>query len=774
MPVESTLLPTPSSCSDSGSMISTLTAPESIYSQEQAELGGIGLSDPEHASGRRRMLDVANELHLTGVQVDIDLPVIAVIGQQSAGKSSLIESISGITLPRASGTCTRSPTECRLFHSTDPWKCEVSLRILTDSEGRPLGQARNERFGETIYDKSEVEERIKRAQRAILNPSTDLNKFLEEGSEHLGRELSFSTNAVCLQISGPDVEDLSFCDLPGLIASVGSAGDEGDIALVKELVTSYIERPSCIILLTIACETDFQNQGAHQLARLHDPKGLRTIGVLTKPDRIPAGEEDSWLRYIRNQDEPLTHGWFCVKQPDSRAIAAGITWSEARQAERDFFRDVSPWSRLDLEHQNRLGTQKLVERLSDVLSEKVSQRLPDLQEELQELLTTTDEQLNKLPKPPSSDALSEVLHLLSTFSKGLAQFLEGTPDADGLLQSIRPACDVFKKAVRATEPDFRPYEFQASQRDPDGHRYVSPTFLLNEEEPYAPTDDSRAIYLDEVMHRAQQAITRELPHHYPFVVTEQYINAFIDQWKNPADALFREILRVLIKHTKRFVSGHFSQYPLLLSRVHSIVADFIMSSSDHTAERLQWFLALERRPRTLNEFHYNHYREKFLGHYKSCRPTADQPRATLVQRFERYLDPESDLHKHMNRVLNGLTEIGLPGRTPTDLAQLLPPDPCDAAIDIMAGVRAYFQVAYKRFSDNVPMAIDYELVLGLDRDQALEKALRRDLGIGGPDAHVRCKEYLQEPRHVADRREELMKKRERLETARRKLTEVWL
>ena len=90
---------------------------------------GVGLSDSVYASRRRRMLDVVNALHLTGsvavclytslsvfdifrhfissVQVDIDLPVIAVTGSQSAGKSSLIESISGITLPRASGTCTR-------------------------------------------------------------------------------------------------------------------------------------------------------------------------------------------------------------------------------------------------------------------------------------------------------------------------------------------------------------------------------------------------------------------------------------------------------------------------------------------------------------------------------------------------------------------------------------------------------------------------------------------------------------------------------------------
>lgn len=106
---------------------------------------GVGLSDPQHASARRRMLDVINALHLTGyafykrylntwstvdtlrsVQVDIDLPVIAVTGSQSAGKSSLIESISGITLPRASGTCTRFAQDFALVYSG------YSLNVLID------------------------------------------------------------------------------------------------------------------------------------------------------------------------------------------------------------------------------------------------------------------------------------------------------------------------------------------------------------------------------------------------------------------------------------------------------------------------------------------------------------------------------------------------------------------------------------------------------------------------------------------------------------------
>ena len=110
----------------------------------------------------------------------------------------------------------RCPTECRLARSDSPWKCIVSLRRITGPDGQPLGQARNDQFGDVIKDKGEVEDRIRRAQLAILNPDKPSRDFLE--GDHLHdheSQLSFSQNCVTLQISGPDVADLSFCDLPG-------------------------------------------------------------------------------------------------------------------------------------------------------------------------------------------------------------------------------------------------------------------------------------------------------------------------------------------------------------------------------------------------------------------------------------------------------------------------------------------------------------------------------------------------------------------------------
>lgn len=100
----------------------------------------------------------------------------------------------------------------------------VSLRTTTDPKGQPLGQSKDEIFGPPIYNKAEVEDRIRRAQLAILNPHKSAASFLsqEDGEDEVGisqdgqTSLTFSMNCVSLAISGPDVADLSFVDLPGV------------------------------------------------------------------------------------------------------------------------------------------------------------------------------------------------------------------------------------------------------------------------------------------------------------------------------------------------------------------------------------------------------------------------------------------------------------------------------------------------------------------------------------------------------------------------------
>jgi hypothetical protein len=114
--------------------------------------------------------------------------------------------------------------ECRLTNSSNPWQCQVLLRRETDANGTKIS-AKEEPFGPLLFNKEDLEEMLRRAQLAILNPSLPADYFVDFDTSALApgerpadseRQLSFSDDVVCLDLSSPDVTDLSFIDLPGL------------------------------------------------------------------------------------------------------------------------------------------------------------------------------------------------------------------------------------------------------------------------------------------------------------------------------------------------------------------------------------------------------------------------------------------------------------------------------------------------------------------------------------------------------------------------------
>jgi hypothetical protein len=113
--------------------------------------------------------------------------------------------------------------ECRLSQSARPWHCQLSLRFEFDDAGRRRDEVKEVPFGPPITDNGDVELAIRRAQAAVLNPAIPYDQFLTFTADdirdgkalHGSSSLAFSKNVVCLDISGPDVTDLAFVDLPG-------------------------------------------------------------------------------------------------------------------------------------------------------------------------------------------------------------------------------------------------------------------------------------------------------------------------------------------------------------------------------------------------------------------------------------------------------------------------------------------------------------------------------------------------------------------------------
>jgi hypothetical protein len=172
------------------------------------------LSQTVYALSRQKLNELIKKLRDCGTEGVIRLPKIAVIGSQSAGKSSLIEAISKIKLPRKAGTaCTRCPMEVILSSEKGPclWICKISLRY--DHEVLPFAETTN---------KDDVTLLLRRAQLAILNPERRIEEFIglsesECDSEAETVAIQFSRDTVVIEISGAEV-DVTFIDLPGIIS----------------------------------------------------------------------------------------------------------------------------------------------------------------------------------------------------------------------------------------------------------------------------------------------------------------------------------------------------------------------------------------------------------------------------------------------------------------------------------------------------------------------------------------------------------------------------
>jgi len=98
------------------------------------------------------------------------------------------------------------------------------------------------------------------------------------------------------------------------------------------------------------------------------------VGVLTKPDRIPPGEESIWINKIQRGGKDGGIEYYSVKNPDSQEIRNGIKYEQARDNEANFFSTKAPWSGLEWLYKRRLGTDKLTRRLGQVLTELTSRR----------------------------------------------------------------------------------------------------------------------------------------------------------------------------------------------------------------------------------------------------------------------------------------------------------------------------------------------------------------------------------------------------------------
>jgi hypothetical protein len=155
--------------------------------------------------------------------------------------------------------------------------------------------------------------------------------------------------------------------------------------MVRSLVDSYLESSRTIILAFIPATSDAETQTIIQRARHFDKEGIRTIGIITKPDLINKGTEERVARLAKNLDRTrLHHGFFLMKNPSPTDLEGGLTFRQRVQAELDFF-SSAPWKAQALD-KSRVGIENLRLFLQELLDTHIERELPKVREEMYRLL----------------------------------------------------------------------------------------------------------------------------------------------------------------------------------------------------------------------------------------------------------------------------------------------------------------------------------------------------------------------------------------------------
>uniref|UniRef100_A0A3P9HGT3 Dynamin-2 n=1 Tax=Oryzias latipes TaxID=8090 RepID=A0A3P9HGT3_ORYLA len=326
-----------------------------------------------------------------GQNANLDLPQIAVVGGQSAGKSSVLENFVGKDfLPRGSGIVTRRPLVLQLMNS--PTEHAEFLHCK----------------GKKFTDFDEVRQEIE----AETDRVTGANKGI-------------SPVPINLRVYSPHVLNLTLVDLPGM-TKVPVGDQPADIeSQIRDMLLQFVTKENCLMLAVSPANSDLANSDALKIAKEVDPQGLRTIGVITKLDLMDEGTDAKDI--LENKLLPLRRGYIGVVNRSQKDIDGKKDINAAIAAERKFFLSHPAYRHLA----DRMGTPYLQKVLNEQLTNHIRDTLPALRSKLQSQLLSIEKEVeeykNFRPDDPSRKT-KVLLQMVQQFSVDFDKCIEGSGD----------------------------------------------------------------------------------------------------------------------------------------------------------------------------------------------------------------------------------------------------------------------------------------------------------------------------------------------------------
>ncbi|XP_077904455.1 dynamin-1 isoform X7 [Ictidomys tridecemlineatus] len=326
-----------------------------------------------------------------GQNADLDLPQIAVVGGQSAGKSSVLENFVGRDfLPRGSGIVTRRPLVLQLVNANTEYAEFLHCK------------------GKKFTDFEEV--------RLEIEAETD---------RVTGTNKGISPVPINLRVYSPHVLNLTLVDLPGM-TKVPVGDQPADIEFqIRDMLMQFVTKENCLILAVSPANSDLANSDALKVAKEVDPQGQRTIGVITKLDLMDEGTDARDV--LENKLLPLRRGYIGVVNRSQKDIDGKKDITAALAAERKFFLSHPSYRHLA----DRMGTPYLQKVLNQQLTNHIRDTLPGLRNKLQSQLLSIEKEVeeykNFRPDDPSRKTKA-LLQMVQQFAVDFEKRIEGSGD----------------------------------------------------------------------------------------------------------------------------------------------------------------------------------------------------------------------------------------------------------------------------------------------------------------------------------------------------------
>jgi GTPase SAR1 family protein len=601
------------------------------------------------------LLDSVDRLRSQGISHYVSLPQIIVCGDQSSGKSSVLEAISGVSFPVKSNLSTRFPTELVLRKTS---QMGVSVSIVPDQARSEIERLALSNFHEELEGFEGLPNLIEKA-KAAMGISTN------------GK--SFSKDLLRVEVSGPDRPHLTIVDLPGLIHSETKQQSASDVGLVQDVVQSYMKEPRSIILAVVSAKNDYANQIVLKLAREADKNGNRTLGIITKPDTLIAGSEseDMYASLARNQDVSFRLGWHVLKNMDSEKGKYSLADRDIK--EKEFF-SHGIWGDMP---QSLLGVDKLRTRLSEVLLRQITVELPSLIDEIEVKSVDCRSSLNKLGDARAT--LSEQQLYLFRISQSFQFLVKSAVDGiynDPFFGNAKSEPG-YQKRIRAVIQNLN-QDFAHKITKQGHYREVTeldnPDYLSEDQIPI-----TRVQFIDHIQQLMKRTKGRELPGAFnPMIVSD----LFLEQstlWegivRSHVDKVWKAV-REFLTHVAAYIADT-TTYKAISQKIFEPALDQLLKTlHDKTTELL--LPHQKSHPIT-----YNHYLTETYQRLRSERQMTEY--TEIVRNF--FNASSSDIHHCYNNNaydIRGLVD-SLVQRTELDMNRFA----CSEALDYMD---AYYKV----------------------------------------------------------------------------------